>query len=88
LVVKGPVTVICQRCLQEFEYAYDHKSELALCHSESIAERMMASFDCMVQTDDVLDLQAIVTDELHLFCPEKHENQLDCDLAVSQYLLS
>ncbi|MCR9191090.1 MAG: DUF177 domain-containing protein [Gammaproteobacteria bacterium] len=86
VLAKGRVTVICQRCLQPFDYDYDYKSDLALCRNDSIAEKMMASSDCMVQADDALDLQAIVTDDLHLFCPEKHEDQLECDGVVSQYL--
>lgn len=78
LRVTATLAMTCQRCLDSFEYAYDHLSELAICPSEEVAEQVMSSLDCMVNTEDDLDLIAIATDELHLFCPEKHENLLEC----------
>ncbi len=88
LSVHGKATVICQRCLAEFEYEYDQESQLALCLDDQVAEKMMSSMDCIVHPEDDLDLVSIVTDELHLFCPEKHEDPHDCDDATRRYLQS
>lgn len=82
LKVTGPVVVSCQRCLENFVYHYDHKTELAICCSEEKAHQMMSTIDCTVQTDDELDLLAIVTDNLHLFIPEKHE---DCEIRQGSF---
>lgn len=70
---KGQVLIQCQSCLKDFTYDFNHTSELALCHNEEIANQMMNSMDCIVQTGDELDVLEIATDDLHLFCPEKHE---------------
>lgn len=74
----GKLTINCQRCLQDFIYAYEHQSEIAICFNEEGAKRMMARLDCMVHPEDSIDLSEIVTDDLHLFSPEKHE---DCTLS-------
>jgi uncharacterized protein len=81
----GDLRINCQRCLQDFTYHYEHHSELALCATEEIANRMMTSMDCTVQSGDDLDIQAILTDDLHLFCPEKHA---DCTLSCMKDLES
>jgi uncharacterized protein len=82
LKTTGPVVVSCQRCLESFVHYYDHKTELAICSSEEIATQMMSTIDCTVQADDELDLLAIVTDNLHLFIPEKHE---DCEIRQGSF---
>ncbi len=74
LKISGQLTIHCQRCAQDFNHAYEHSSELAICPDEATADRMMASIDCIVEPGDDMDLIAIATDDLHLFCPEKHEN--------------
>jgi uncharacterized protein len=74
LQISGRLTIHCQRCAQDFQHDYEHSSELAICPDEEMADRMMSRLDCIVQTEDDLDLLAVVTDDIHLFCPEKHEN--------------
>jgi uncharacterized protein len=86
LAVQGRVTLICQRCLASFEHSYAHVSELAVCPDEAVAERLMPTMDCVVSEGDDIDLLAIVTDELHLFCPEKHADTFECDETTRQYL--
>ncbi len=78
LKVQGELVLNCQRCLHEFTYPYEQMSEIALCPTEDIATQLMNTMDCMVHAEDDLDLTAIVTDELHLFCPEKHSDPRDC----------
>lgn len=86
LDVKGELHISCQRCLDDFVYSYAHLSELAVCGDEPAVERLlktlsrgshtadpvMPELDCIVNHGDDIDLLSIVTDELHLFCPEKH----------------
>lgn len=71
---RGQLLIHCQSCLQDFAYDFDHTSELAICNNEEVANQMMTSMDCMVQAEDDLDLLEIATDDLHLFCPERHEH--------------
>lgn len=82
-VVQGTVPVVCQSCLAEFDYAYYQNHKLAICSDESRAEKLMASLDCIVTPNDEIDLLAIVTDDLHLFCPEKHVDSKECVLPSS-----
>lgn len=82
-VVQGTVPVICQSCLEEFDYSYYQNHELAICSDESRAEKLMTSLDCIVSANDEIDLLAIVTDDLHLFCPEKHLDEKDCSSILS-----
>jgi len=86
LIVCGQITVTCQRCLGHFVEAYSNRSELALCPDDVIAERLMSIMECTVNPGDDIDLEAIITDELHLFCPEKHRDINDCDELTCQYL--
>ncbi|PJD93643.1 MAG: metal-binding protein [Legionella sp.] len=88
LIVTGQVTVICQRCLATFEHQYAQESQIALCSNDEVAEKLMSSMDCMVHPEEELDLVSIVTDELHLFCPEKHPDPEDCDESAQRYLQS
>lgn len=74
LKISGQFTISCQRCAKDFPFAYEHSSELAVCVDDDTANRMMIRMDSIVHPEDDLDLIAIVTDDLHLFCPEKHED--------------
>lgn len=81
--VDGKLQIICQRCLEPFEYNYHHTTELAICRNEADAARYMTSFDCIVSQTGEVDLLEIITDELHLCGHEKHE-----DIALCQQVLS
>ena len=81
--VQGSIPIQCQFCLDEFQYAYHHQHDLAICLDDRSAEKVMAALDCTVQSTDEVDLLAIVTDDLHLFCPQRHEDSQDCDFFVS-----
>ncbi len=69
---QGNITILCQRCLNAFEYHHEHQTVLAVCATEAVAERYMANLECEVAPDLEIDLSAVVTDDLHLFLPEKH----------------
>lgn len=73
--LSGKLPITCQRCLQESLVDYTYAGEIALCRSESRADELMSSYDCTVIEGDMLDLEAIVVDELHLSSPQiPHQN--------------
>lgn len=86
LDVVGVLKVTCQRCLHAFQYHYCNQIKLAACKTDAIAETLMEDFECIVIDDDEIDLIEILTDELHLFSREKHENSADCDTEIRQWI--
>ena len=72
LKLNAELTLICQRCLEPFTYLFEHENTLAMCKNEPTLERLMADYDCVHLTDTFLDFTDILTDELHLYAPEKH----------------
>lgn len=82
----GTLMVNCQRCLQVFQYDYSNQCKLAVCVSDIVAESLMEDFECIVAEGDQVDLLDILADELHLFAPEKHDNDADCDTEISRLI--
>lgn len=78
LHVVGELPIQCQRCLEAFVQPYENHTELAICVNDSIAEKLMESYECIVSPQLEVNLVEIVTDELHLYAPEKHEELIDC----------
>lgn len=68
----GTLQLLCQCCLEPFMYTYGHITELAVCANEEIASRLMAQFDCVVSEQGEINLDELITDDLHFFLPEKH----------------
>lgn len=86
LKVESLLRLTCQRCLLEFSYHYQNRSELAICNSEKVAEQMMSQYDCIVSDHGQVDLKEIITDELNLYTPEFHLETSDCDIEISNYI--
>ncbi|KTC98131.1 YceD family protein [Legionella erythra] len=86
MTVSGELTVSCQRCLKPFPYPYSNRLELAVCGSEEAAEKLLANYETIVAADNQLDLADLITDELHLYCQESHENPDDCDPEIATYI--
>lgn len=78
LHIQGQISVICQRCLSSFDHAYMHSVRLAICYDEQLAEKMMAHYETVVADNFQVNLTDIVTDELYLSVPEKHEDFTAC----------
>lgn len=85
LNIQGNLDVICQRCLQSFCYDYQHSTQLAVCHTEEIAERLMEEYECIVE-DHEIDLKDILADDLHLYSVQKHEQLQDCDIEMRRLI--
>lgn len=81
----GDIDIICQRCLESFVYAYDNQTKIAVCPNGLVAERLMASFEC-IDGDQLVDLNEILIDDLHLQLPEKHDDVLRCNPDMSQLI--
>jgi uncharacterized protein len=82
LALEGTILITCQRCLSEFDYFFKHQSEIAVCRKDEMAEKLMATYECIVSNSYEIDLDEVITDELHLFCPEKHAEFSDCDVSA------
>lgn len=80
LEVSANTEIECQRCLQDFTHHYNNKSNIAVCKSEEVAEKVLTEHESLVSANNEVDLTEIVTDDLHLFCPEKHEKLEFCAL--------
>jgi uncharacterized protein len=78
LEVNAELIIECQRCLQNFEYNYRNVNNFAICKSEAVAEKLMNDYEPIVSMNNELDLLEIITDDLHLFCPEVHVNLAEC----------
>ena len=83
LTVSGNVTIQCQRCLEPFTYGYDNQTEVAICRDEETAEKLMEHYECIVASQNEIDLVPILTDELHLYAPEKHAELIECKEKLS-----
>lgn len=86
LDVTAKVDIACQRCLADFQHEYKNQTTLAVCTNDDVAETLMEHYECIVTNNGEIDLIEILTDEMHLFLPEKHHTINDCDLEVSQLI--
>jgi len=86
LGIDGLLMMTCQRCLRAFSYEYSNQIQLAACSNDSVAEGLMLNYECIVVEDSELDLVDILTDELHLFSEDKHENLADCDSEIRRWI--
>lgn len=86
LNVSGAFEITCQRCMEDFQQTYDNQTTLAVCAREDIAETLMTTYECIVAADSQVDIMDIVTDELHLFLPEKHPDPAGCDHEISGFI--
>ena len=72
------LSLCCLRCAEEYQTHYVQQTSLIVCLSEQLAARYMAVGDCIVLENPYLNLIDILTDELHLFAPEKHIDVKEC----------
>jgi len=85
LEVKGEICLTCQRCMQEFNEFYLNKTILAISNSDEQGEKLMESYEFIVATNNQIDLDELVTDELILYTPEFHADINDCDHEIDQF---
>lgn len=68
--LSSELPIVCQRCLAEEVFDYTFSGEIALCFTDARADELMSCYDCVVVEGDMLDLEAIIVDELHLSSPQ------------------
>lgn len=86
LDIDSVVSVICQRCLGEFNHHYINQTTLAVCASDEIAEKLMELYECVVSSDGHIELEELLTDELHLYVPEFHSDIENCDQEINRFI--
>jgi len=80
MAVSGELIITCQRCLQDFNYAYSNELDLAICPSDEVAEKLMSSYECVVAQSNQVDLSELICDELYLYAPQFHPNRSECGI--------
>lgn len=75
---EGIVSITCQRCMEVTARNWPFDICLAVVTNDDAAERLMEQFEVIVAESGELNLQDILTDELHLSAPRFHENEADC----------
>ncbi|ARG97479.1 YceD family protein [Legionella micdadei] len=86
LNVDGVLNLTCQRCLDEFSHHYHNQTELAICRTDEMAEKMMEKYESIVAKNNHVDLAELITDELHLYAPEFHLSTNECNSAASKFI--
>ena len=77
--LKGVVPLLCQRCLESFDFIVDSSLQVILLRSDAEAERLQDRYDTWLVEDDRIFLQDFIEDELLLTLPliAKHK---ECNL--------
>lgn len=85
LKIEGDLSLTCQRCAELYVYPYHKEIEIAVCRDEERASQLMERYDCIVAHNEI-DLLEILSDEICLYAPEKHESIDDCDPDALKWL--
>jgi uncharacterized protein len=86
LQVTGDITLLCQRCMNEFTHHYNNKTVIAVCRNDERAEELQELYECIVSSNWHVDLEELVVDELHLYAPQVHPDEQDCGEEINQFL--
>lgn len=86
LEVKGDLTVVCQRCMNEFKLDYNNPTVVAVARSDERAEQLLEQYECIVSSNWQVSLDDLVVDDLHLYVPQFHQEIKDCDEEINQFL--
>lgn len=86
LNVSGELTIICQRCMNEFKLQYNNPTTIAVTRDDGRAEQLLEHYECIVSNNYQVNIDDLVVDELHLYAPQFHEETKDCSEEVNQFL--
>lgn len=86
LEVQGELTVVCQRCMQDFTLNYKNPTTIAVARSDQRAEQLLEQHECIVSSNWQVNLEDLVVDDLHLYVPQAHNEIEDCDQEINQFL--
>lgn len=74
LKLTGDLTLTCLRCAETYTYPFRHENKIAFCRNQSTLEQLMPEMDCLLIEELPADFNELITDELHLYVPEKHDS--------------
>lgn len=74
---KSTIHFQCQRCMDNASALLDVSNTIAICFNEGDAERLMSDFEVVLSSNANIELESIISDELHLSAPIKHD-MADC----------
>ncbi len=74
----GLVHFSCLRCMSDVARQYENELTIAVTNQEEQAEKLMEDYECIVAADFSINLLDVITDELHLYGPEKHLEGENC----------
>lgn len=86
LETQGDLHLVCQRCLQAFDYAYINASQIAICQTDERANQLQEQYECIVSPHYQVQLSELITDELHLYSPQFHSEMKDCGSDILRIL--
>jgi uncharacterized protein len=86
LRVQGELNISCQRCMNEFQLSYDNPTVIAVCRNDERAEQLLEHYECIVSSNWQVELEDLVSDELHLYVPQFHQEINECDHEINQFL--
>ena len=61
--------IVCQRCLQSFNYPVDIEVALALVREEELIKDLPSCYEPLIASDPMLDLSLLIEGELLLYVP-------------------
>ncbi len=84
LVVKGVVTLTCQRCLQSMQYPVDGSTHVVIVDSEAAGERVSGERETFLAADGNVSCEALAVEELLLSLPlaPRHDDEQECGLTA------
>lgn len=88
LSVQSALTVMCLRCLASYQMAYKRSAVLHAYFDERMATQRMGEEEVIVLDSTTLHLSDILTDDLHLFVPDRHIDHTSCDTMITQWIIS
>jgi uncharacterized protein len=86
LEVRGELTLLCQRCMDDFNYSYENNTIIAVCRDDARAEQLLERYECIVASNLQVSLEDLIIDELHLYAPQFHPEIEDCGNEINQFL--
>ncbi len=85
--IKTAATLVCQRCLEDYQHQIENKFELSIVASDFQAGQEMESVEPLVIPEgEMLELTELLEDEIILALPvvSMHQNDADCQLPEVQ----
>lgn len=82
----GLITVVCQRCMNEFVHEYNNQTVIAVCRNDERAAELLEQYECIVSSNWQVELEDLICDELYLYVSRFHPDIDDCDSQINQIL--